>query len=100
MDPFEASQEQEKQTARDFNGTVNSGSGNGPYRKNDVRSEKYSIECKLTGKASFRLSLKDLLLAYKYALLDGRTMIWDIKIQGHDFIAMKKSDFLAMKDIT
>ncbi|MEU4534313.1 hypothetical protein AB0G15_05520 [Streptosporangium sp. NPDC023825] len=90
------SQAQEKRAAKDYGGTVNSGSGNGPWRKNDVRSDKYSIECKVTGKASFRLSLKDLLLAYKQALLDGRIMLFEVEMQGHQFVTLKKTDFLAM----
>lgn len=94
MATLQDSQNQEKQAAEDFGGWRNPGSGSGPYRKNDVRTPDFSIECKVTGKASFRLTLKDLLLARKYALLDGRTMLWEIDMQGHAFVIAKKDDFL------
>jgi hypothetical protein len=80
--------------AKDYGGTRNSGSGNGPWRKNDVRTPCYSIECKVTDKRSFTLKLPELRLAEKYALLDMRIMLWEIRMAGREYVVMTKADFL------
>lgn len=76
---------------------MNSGSGNGPYRKNDVRSEEFSVECKTTEKKSYSLKLDDLLKAEKYALLDGRTMLFFLEICGYRYVVMTEADFEEMR---
>lgn len=47
-----ASRRQERRGAARYDGSVNSGSGNGWLRKNDVRTDTLSIEYKHTGAAS------------------------------------------------
>ncbi|MFI6512944.1 hypothetical protein ACIBCT_35545 [Streptosporangium sp. NPDC050855] len=88
-----ASQSQEKSTAKKWGGTQNSGSGNGWVRKNDVRSARFSIECKTTSAASYRLTDKELREAEKIALLDGRTMMFQIEMCG------RKWDVIADEDL-
>ncbi|WP_188187584.1 hypothetical protein [Nonomuraea sp. SYSU D8015] len=88
-----ASQNQEKRTAKQWEGTRNSGSGNGWVRKNDVRSARFSIECKTTSAASYRLTDKELREAEKIALMDGRTMVFQIEMCG------RKWDVIADEDL-
>lgn len=90
------SRQQEKRAAHDYGGFVNPASGAGPYRKNDVRTPYYSIECKVTDRPSFSLKLAELRKAEKHALLDFRTMLWEIRIKGDDFVVMTKAEFLVL----
>lgn len=98
MATYKDSRAQEKRAAKDYGGTVNSGSGNGPWRKNDVRSDVYSIECKVTDKYSFSLKLKELIRARMYATLDNRTMLWEIRMCDRDFVLMPRDDFLVLDE--
>lgn len=88
------SQKQEKASAKRAGGTVNSGSGNGPWRKNDVRTPEESIECKTTTKKSYQLKLDDLLLAERNALLDGRRMRFELEMGGRIWVIKSYEDYL------
>lgn len=94
-DTKKASVKQEKASAKANGGTVNSGSGNGWKRKNDVRTPEESIECKTTTKKSFSLKLEDLLLAEKNALLDGRRMRFELEMGGRIWVIKSYEDYLA-----
>lgn len=76
------SRKQEKDTAQRYGGQLNPGSGNGTHRKNDVRTDSTSIECKITTKDSYRLTLPDLEKAEFNALLDNRSMVFKITFAG------------------
>lgn len=78
------SQRQERATARRFDGSVNAGSGNGWVRKSDVRSDDVLFEMKYTDAKSFSLKRDDLTKAEKYALIDGREMVFGISFSGKD----------------
>lgn len=82
---MKASQKQEREVAADNDGRVNPGSGNGPWHKNDVRSEAYSYECKTTSKRSFSLKRDELDKAEKYALADGKDMVFVVDIDGRRY---------------
>jgi hypothetical protein len=72
---------QERRGAKVHQGIRNTGSGNTTGHKNDVRTDEYSIEFKVTRNKSFRLALADLITAYKEALRSGREALF-----GIDFI--------------
>lgn len=96
---LDKSRRQERKGAERYGGTVNSGSGNGTWRKNDVRTEDMSIEYKYTDAKSYSLKLADLLTAEKHALLDGgRDMIFGISFAGEDFVIMRESTFAEMRN--
>jgi hypothetical protein len=96
------SQRQEINIAKRYKGTTNAGSGNGWVRKNDVRTDMESIECKITSKGSYSLKLSDLTKAEENAILDDRIMLLIIEFSsnGRRFIVMDETDYLEMRDAT
>ncbi|MFD9947217.1 MULTISPECIES: hypothetical protein [Nonomuraea] len=95
MNRHKASRQQEQRTAAVYGGSVNAGSGNQPFRKNDVRTATKSIECKTTSKRSYTLKLDELLAAETHALLDGRAMLFEIEMGGRTWVVMAREDYLA-----
>ncbi len=90
------SQKQEREGARRLGGTVNSGSGNGWKRKNDVRTDEFSVEFKTTAARQYILKADDLLLAYRNALADDRTMLFGIEMRGARVFVIDQDDFYAL----
>lgn len=82
------SQRQERSTASRYGGSVNSGSGNGWLRKNDVRTDEVSLEMKYTDAKSYSLKVEDLKKAERYALIDGREMAFGISFSGLEFVVI------------
>lgn len=96
-DMLKKSQKQEKRKAEILGGTVNAGSGNGWVRKNDVRSPEYSAELKVTSKKQYPLKDSELITAEKYALLDGREMLFGIQMaSGRNWVTMSEETFLTL----
>lgn len=91
-DFLKESRRQEKRRAERSGGRRTPGSGNG-IRKNDVRTDEFSFECKFTAKRSYTLRLDDLLKAEKNALLEGRTMVFEVNIAGHTYMIMTEADW-------
>lgn len=96
--PLKRSQAQEKRIAGDIGGRVTPGSGNGWVRKNDVRSSRYSVEAKYTSAKQFTLKLEDLLKAEKYAMADGRDMLFCIEMGGRDWCVISSDLLLELLD--
>ena len=89
-------QKQERSTARRLKGTVNSGSGNGWVRKNDVRTRTESWELKTTTKDSYTLKWKDLVAADLNAVMDNRRMVFGIEFSkvGKKYVILNEDDYL------
>lgn len=97
MDPKrKASNRQEKQVAADVGGFTVAGSGNGWAVKNDVRNDKWSIECKTTTKQQFTLTHKALTTAEIHALLDNREMAFVIEMVGRQWAVVSYENFLTL----
>lgn len=100
------SRKQERDGAKRYGGTVNSQSGAGDIRKNDVRTPDESIEFKSTLAASYSLKRDDLATAWKYAIMDSRRMIFGIEFAERSnvigaprrYIVMPEDDYLAMRE--
>lgn len=92
------SQQQEKRVANRLGGTVNSGSGNGWLRKNDVRTPELSVELKYTAKRQYTLKLDDLLKAEEYALLDGREMLFGLEMGDREWAIGPLEDYYDTRD--
>lgn len=108
-DKLRRSRKQERDGAKRYGGTVNSQSGAGDIRKNDVRTETESIEFKGTTNESYRLSVGDLIKAWAHATLDDRMMIFGIEFyipanysisRGSParYVVMTEDDYLSMRD--
>ena len=65
-------QKEERRLARRRGGTVNSGSGSGWRRRNDVREEGTLWEQKTTGNRQYTIKEDDWEQLRKHALLDGQ----------------------------
>lgn len=95
-----ASRRQEIRGAKLHGGTRNSGSGNGPWRKADVRTPDELWEFKRTDKEQFTLKLRDLLTAEKHALSEGRSMRFGIEINGRHWVVLSEEDYLELRGNT
>lgn len=93
------SQRQERALAKQLQGSVNAGSGNGWVRKGDVRSDKELWECKITSAKSYSLKRADLNKLNEQALMDGRIPIFLIEFmqEGESFVVLSKDDYLEMR---
>ena len=87
------SRRQEIRTAQRYGGYTNPGSGNGWQYKNDVRTERFSFECKTTRSRSFSLKLDDLLTAETHALSEGRDMVFSIEMGGRTWQLLPQDVF-------
>jgi hypothetical protein len=71
------SRKQEKRGAELYGGSRNAGSGN-KGRKNDVRTDEWSIEFKTTKSASYSLKHSELQIAERNAILEHRSALFGI----------------------
>jgi hypothetical protein len=97
-DDLKRSQRQERDWADDLGGRTTPGSGNTWSRKNDVRSERWSVELKTTKSRQFTLRLADLRVAENHALLDGREFAFGIEMAGSSWVVMNKDDWERMRE--
>jgi len=76
-------------------GTRNVGSGNTPWRKNDVRAHDGAalIEYKRTDKQSITIKLTDIEDLRRNALLEGREALFGIEIGGRDYLVVEAADY-------
>lgn len=96
-DKLRKSRKQEHDVAVRFGGKVNSQSGAGWIRKNDVTSETESIECKYTEKGSFTLKVADLAKAWVHATHAGKRMVFALEFIGSKkrYVVLTEDDYLA-----
>jgi hypothetical protein len=95
LDPrIKKSRQQEARGASLHGGSRNSGSGNTPWRKNDVRvDDEFLIEYKRTDHKSIRIEERDLEELRTNALLEGRTPLMGIELGGRDWTLIETSEF-------
>ena len=88
------SRAQEARGAALHGGRRNAGSGNTPWRKNDVRVDRdYLIEYKRTDNKSISIKLEDLETLRTNALLEGREPLLGIEIGGRDWTLVESTEF-------
>ena len=90
-----ASKRQEERTANKYRGSRNAGSGSGWLRKNDVRSEAFLIENKLTtGAKSYSIKSVDLKELEMRAILEDRVPVLQFDLNGKSYVVLTEDDFL------
>lgn len=92
---------QEERLAEQVGGTRHSGSGNGDWRKNDVRSDDYYIEAKCRAKSDAKqitIRLKDLQDVALNAAVKSRTPILAFELGGVDYFIVESGEFLAGRE--
>lgn len=97
-DRLRRSRRQERRIAAENGGTVNSQSGAGWLRKNDVRTPTESWEAKTTRGKQFILKLEDLRRAWQQAVVDGRRMVWEIEFGDERYVILAKDDYTELRD--
>lgn len=91
---------QEKQSAKVYNGSRNSGSGSGWVRKNDVRAKDFLIENKFTmNKKSITIKEVDLRELRNHAILEDRTPVLQFNLVDRKYVILCEDDFLMMIDV-
>lgn len=87
-----ASRKQEARVAAKYNGTRNSGSGNGWQRKSDVRAGTVLFELKHTNAKSISIKAEDLEKNRKIAWLESRIPWFGFHLGGRDYIILEEAD--------
>ena len=95
-DPKARSLRQERRSADRWGGRVTRASGATWRDKSDVSTPLFLIECKTTIKRQFTLKLGDLINAERHALLDGKTMVFQIEMGGRTWTVMADEDLHAL----
>lgn len=95
LDPrIKKSRQQEARGASLHGGSRNAGSGNTPWRKNDVRvDDEFLIEYKRTDHKSITIKERDLEELRTNALLEGRSPLMGIELGGRDWTLIETSEF-------
>lgn len=97
---LQRSRAQERRGAALHGGRQNAGSGNTPWRKNDVRVDRdYLIEYKRTDKKSITIKLEDLETLRTNALLEGRQPLLGIEIGGRDWGMVEADELQRLRDV-
>lgn len=96
------SRAREKATAKDIKGVVTPGSGNlkNPYLKEDVHSDLFILQHKLTAKASYSLKASEFEKTRQAACRVVKSPLWRVEMDGADLAILRWSDFLQfLKDV-
>ena len=86
------SKRQEKRIAKQRDGQITKGSGNGQYDKADVIDEHFLTEAKTTEKMSYSLKNSEWLRVKKQAADKGLMPCMDIEIKDTDNLTVLKTD--------
>lgn len=90
------SQKHEKRIAKAVGGAPTAASGAFWHRKGDVRNGTLLIEHKWTGKKSKTIQSAELQKITNEAIMDGRTPVFGIHLDGEDYVILLETDFLEM----
>lgn len=92
------SQKHEKRIAKAIGGSTNAASGAFWSRKGDIRSKDLLVEHKWTGKKSKTIKSDELKKITTEAIMDGRTPVFGIHLDGEDYVILLETDFLELRD--
>lgn len=90
------SKKHEKRLAKQFDGQTTAASGAFWSRKGDVRSQKFLIEHKWTGKKSKTIQAAELKKIINEAIMDGRTPVFGIHLDGENYVILLETDFMEL----
>ena len=92
------SRKHENRIAKRIGGKRTAASGAFWSRKGDVRSEDLLIEHKYTGKKQTTIKSDVLKKIMREAILDGRTPVLGIHLDGEDYVILTENDFIEMRE--
>lgn len=88
------SQKHEKRLEKAFGGSRTAASGAFWSRKGDVRNPDLLIEHKYTGNKTFTLKAAELEKITTEAIMDSRTPIFGVHMNGVNYVILPEEDFL------
>lgn len=88
----------EKRLEKIVGGKRNAASGAFWSRKGDVRSDDLLIEHKWTGKKSVTIKSEILKKITKEAILDSRTPVLGLHLDGENYVVLLEEDFLELRN--
>jgi len=92
------SQKHEKRLAKKIGGKRNAASGALWSRKGDVRNKELLIEHKWTGKKQVTIKSEVLKKITTEAILDGRTPVLGIHLDGQNYVILGEEDFFELRN--
>jgi hypothetical protein len=92
------SQAHEKRIAKAIGGSTTAASGAFWSRKGDVRSKDLLVEHKWTGKKTKTISSAELKKITNEAIMDGRTPVFGIHLDGEDYVILLETDFMELRN--
>ena len=92
------SRKHENRIAKRVGGKRTAASGAYWSRKGDVRSDDLLIEHKYTGKKQTTIKSDVLKKIMREAILDGRTPVLGIHLDGEDYVILTEHDFIEMRE--
>jgi len=92
------SRKHEARIAKRVNGKRNAASGAFWQRKGDVRAEDLLIEHKWTGKKQVTIKSEVLKKITREAILDSRTPVLGIHLDGENYVILLEDDYLEMRE--
>jgi Holliday junction resolvase len=93
-----ASRIHEDRLAKKLGGQRTAASGAFWSRKGDVRTEDLLIEHKWTGKKSFTVKSDIIEKIVTEAIMDGRTPVLGISLNGRNYVILEEEDFHEMRN--
>jgi hypothetical protein len=90
------SQAHERRLARRVQGSATAASGAFWSRKGDVRNDDLLIEHKWTGAKSKTISAVELEKVSREAIMDGRTPVFGVHLNGHNYVILDENDFIEL----
>jgi hypothetical protein len=88
----------EKRLEKALGGKRTAASGAFWSRKGDVRTDDLLIEHKWTGKKSFTVKSDVLEKIVMEAILDSRTPVLGVHLNGNDYVLMEEHDFIELRE--
>jgi hypothetical protein len=92
------SRKHENRLAKRVGGSRNAASGAFWQRKGDVRSKELLIEHKWTGKKQVTIKSEVLKKITREAILDSRTPVLGIHLDGENYVILLEDDYLEMRE--
>ena len=89
----------EKRLAEDGEGSLQPGSGNGPFHKSDLKSKTCLVEAKETsGVVTYSLLKKDLKNLESHAINAHRMPVLMLNFSGDEYVILRRVDWKVIKE--
>jgi len=85
---------QEKRVAKRLGATQHGGSGSGQFKRNDMHTDDFLVECKRTDNERYiRVDVKEVEALTRRAAEQGKAPAFAIEIRGREYVLLLDADF-------